>query len=194
MNGSAHRPRPGRTAPHSAWCPPRARPRVRSPRWTRSASRPGRSSTRPGPRTPTGPTAPTGSISPPGARITASTLCPATPSTLALYLTAHAETLKASTMQRRLVAIAQAHRAAQHPTPTEDAGVRSVWRGIRRRVGTAQVGKAALLTEDIKAMVAAVPETHGRRPGPRAHPARLRRGLPPLRAGGARRGRRRADP
>lgn len=86
---------------------------------------------------------------------------PAAPETLVLYLTAHAEALKASTLQRRLVSIAQAHRAAQLATPTEDAGVKSVWRGIRRRVGTAQVGKAALLTDDVKMLVAALPETTG---------------------------------
>src|SRR3954463_7746554 len=34
---------------------------------------------------------------------------PAAPETLVLYLTAHAGSLKASTLQRRLVAIAQAH-------------------------------------------------------------------------------------
>jgi len=84
---------------------------------------------------------------------------PAAPDTLALYLTAQAGVLKASTLQRRLVAIAQAHRAVHQPTPTEDAGVRSVWRGIRRRVGTAQVGKAALLVDDVKAMVGALSET-----------------------------------
>lgn len=84
---------------------------------------------------------------------------PAAGSTLALYLTDHARALKPSTLQRRLVAIKQAHRAAGTLSPTEDAGVTSVWRGIRRTVGTAQIGKAALLTEDIRAMVAMLPET-----------------------------------
>lgn len=84
---------------------------------------------------------------------------PAAGSTLALYLTAHAGTLKTSTLERRLVAIAQAHRAAGHTSPTTDAGVQSVRRGIRRKVGTAQIGKAALLTDDIKAMLAALPDT-----------------------------------
>ena len=86
---------------------------------------------------------------------------PAEAATLVLYLTAHAEALKISTLQRRLVSIAQAHRAAGLPTPTADAGVASVWRGIRRRVGTAQVGKAALLTDDVRAMVTALPATTG---------------------------------
>src|SRR5439155_24400918 len=84
---------------------------------------------------------------------------PASPETLVLYLTDQAKLLKASTLQRRLVAIAQAHRVAGHDTPTTDAGVRSVWRGIRRTIGTAQRGKAALLSDDIKVLVAALPET-----------------------------------
>jgi site-specific recombinase XerD len=84
---------------------------------------------------------------------------PASPTTLVLYLTDQARTLKASTLQRRLVAIAQTHRAAGHPTPTEDAGVRSVWRGIRRTIGTAQIGKAALLTDDLRQIVEALPDT-----------------------------------
>jgi site-specific recombinase XerD len=84
---------------------------------------------------------------------------PAMPSTLALYLTDQAGRLKASTLQRRLVAIAQVHRAASQRSPTEDAGVRSVWRGIRRTIGVAQVGKAPLLTDDIKQLVAALPDS-----------------------------------
>jgi site-specific recombinase XerD len=78
---------------------------------------------------------------------------PATPTTIAVYLTDQAEALKVSTLQRRLVAIAQAHRLKGHVSPTEDAAVRAVWRGIRRAKGTAQVGKAALLTNDLRAMV-----------------------------------------
>ncbi len=73
---------------------------------------------------------------------------PATPATLTLYLTAPAEALTTSTLGRRLVVIARAHRAAGHAPPTEDAGVRAVRRGIRRRKGTAQVGKAAAAAGD----------------------------------------------
>jgi integrase len=78
---------------------------------------------------------------------------PAAPATLALYLTDQADVLKVSTLQRRLVAIAQAHRLKGHASPTEDAAVKAVWRGIRRAKGTAQLGKAALLTNDVRAMV-----------------------------------------
>ena len=78
---------------------------------------------------------------------------PAASTTLALYLTDQAEVLKTSTLQRRLAAIAQAHRLKGHASPTEDAAFRAVWRGIRRAKGTAQVGKAALLTNDVRALV-----------------------------------------
>jgi len=83
---------------------------------------------------------------------------PSAPATLTLYLAAQAGQLRTSTLGRRLVAIGQAHRAAGHVPPTEDAGVRAVWRGIRRRQGTAQVGKAAALTADVRAMVLALPD------------------------------------
>src|SRR5205085_10636582 len=43
--------------------------------------------------------------------------------------------------------------------PTEDGTVRMVTRGIRRAKGTLQIGKAALLTNDVRAMVLALPAT-----------------------------------
>jgi site-specific recombinase XerD len=43
---------------------------------------------------------------------------PAAPATVALYLTSAAERYKTSTLGRRLTAISQAHRAADHPSPT----------------------------------------------------------------------------
>src|SRR4051812_11498320 len=51
---------------------------------------------------------------------------PAASATLALYLTDQADALKVSTLQRRLVAIAQAHRLAGHASPTEDVAVKAV--------------------------------------------------------------------
>jgi hypothetical protein len=76
-----------------------------------------------------GPSALTSSVRDPWCAEHALAALPVETSTLVLYLTAHAEALK--------VSIAQAHRVAGLPTPTTDAGVRSVWRGIRRQVGTA---------------------------------------------------------
>jgi integrase len=84
---------------------------------------------------------------------------PASPETVALYLSSQAAYLKASTLTRRLSAISQAHKAAALPSPTADPAVRSVHSGIRRAHGTAQEGKAPVLTADLRAMVATLPES-----------------------------------
>lgn len=82
---------------------------------------------------------------------------PAAPQTLALYLARRAETCKVSTLERRIVAINQAHAAAGRPSPTSSLLVRSVMNGIRRTKGTAPAGKSPTLIEDIRRMVAALP-------------------------------------
>jgi len=64
--------------------------------------------------------------------------------------------LKASTLQRRLSAISQAHQVAGLETPTRNAMVMLVWAGIRRTHGSAQEGKAPALVEDLRTMVAAM--------------------------------------
>lgn len=84
---------------------------------------------------------------------------PASPETVALYLSDLAgQGMKASTLQRRISAISQAHQFAGHDTPTQEKPVRSVMAGIRRVHGTAQKGKAPTMTDDIRAMVAALPD------------------------------------
>ena len=74
----------------------------------------------------------------------------------AMYLTDMADSgdFKASTLSRRLVSIAQAHKAAGHTSPTSDETVRLVNAGIRRTIGTAQRAVRPVVTEDIRAMVA----------------------------------------
>ncbi len=84
---------------------------------------------------------------------------PATPETVTLYLASRATVYKTATLARRLVAISRAHQLAGHPSPTKDAGVRTVAAGIRRAKGTAQEGKAPAVTRDLRAMVAALPPT-----------------------------------
>jgi len=84
---------------------------------------------------------------------------PAAPETVALYLTDLAASRKTSTLQRRLSAISQAHKAADLDTPTGHRAVRAVWSGIRRAKGTAQEGKAPAVTRDLRAMVAILPPT-----------------------------------
>jgi site-specific recombinase XerD len=81
---------------------------------------------------------------------------PAEPAVVAMYLTDMADSgdFKASTLSRRLVSIAQAHKAAGHKSPTSDETVRLVNAGIRRTIGTAQRAVRPVVTEDIRAMVA----------------------------------------
>ena len=78
---------------------------------------------------------------------------PATPETAAAYIAECASHLKPGSIQRRLNAIAEAHKAARLDSPTHNALVRNTMKGIRRTFGTAPGQKAATLTEDIRAMV-----------------------------------------
>ncbi len=87
------------------------------------------------------------------------TALPATPQTVVLYLSARADTLKTATLQRRLTAISQAHKAADLNTPTAERAVLRVMTGIRRQKGTAQEGKAPAITREIRAMVEHLPPT-----------------------------------
>jgi integrase len=84
---------------------------------------------------------------------------PAAPETVALYLADHAGLYKVSTLQRRLWAVSQAHKAARLASPTADPSVRRVFAGVRREQGTAQGAKAPILTDDLREMVAALPAT-----------------------------------
>ncbi len=82
---------------------------------------------------------------------------PARIETVIDYLTELSHTAKVSTINRRATAISQAHQAAGFQSPTHSLPVRALLRGIRKAKGTAQHGKAALLTEDIRAMIATLP-------------------------------------
>lgn len=85
---------------------------------------------------------------------------PATPEAVALYITALAGAgAKASTIQRRLSALSQAHQLAGHdPPPTADPIVRTTMKGIRRTLGTAPTQKAPAVTAELRRMVATCPE------------------------------------
>jgi site-specific recombinase XerD len=78
---------------------------------------------------------------------------PATPATVALYITDLAERCKPSTITRRLATISQAHQQAGHATPTIAPIVRDVLQGIKREKGTAPAAKAAAVTAIVRAMV-----------------------------------------
>ena len=78
---------------------------------------------------------------------------PAGPETVAAYIAECAEHLKVGSIQRRLNAIAEAHKATGQESPTSAGIVRNTFKGIRRVLGTAAVQKAPAVTADIRAMV-----------------------------------------
>jgi site-specific recombinase XerD len=78
---------------------------------------------------------------------------PAAPETVAAYIAECAGRLKVGTIQRRLNAIAEAHKATGLNSPTSAGMVRNTLKGIRRTLGTASAPKAPTLTDDIRAMV-----------------------------------------
>jgi integrase len=80
---------------------------------------------------------------------------PASPEAVASYIAECAARLKAGSIQRRLNAIAEAHKATGAESPTHTSLVRNTMKGIRRTLGTAPAQKAPALTDDVKAMVEA---------------------------------------
>ena len=80
---------------------------------------------------------------------------PATAEAVAAYIAECAQRLKVGSIQRRLNAMAEAHKAMGLSSPTSAAIVRSTLKGIKRTLGTAPDQKAPALTDDIRAMVEA---------------------------------------
>jgi integrase len=76
---------------------------------------------------------------------------------VALYLTEQARRLAPSTLAQRLSAIQHVHDEDGKKSPTRSKAVRNVMRGIRRETGWQLREARPLLTEDIKAMVGALP-------------------------------------
>jgi integrase len=84
---------------------------------------------------------------------------PAEALTVRRYLVALArEGRKVATIQRRLAAIADAHARQGHPSPAADPAVRHELAALRRDLGVAPKGKEPVLADDLRAMVAALPE------------------------------------
>jgi site-specific recombinase XerD len=78
---------------------------------------------------------------------------PAAAEAVASYIAECAGKLKVGSIQRRLNAIAEAHKAVGLDSPTHHAMVTNTMKGIRRTLGTAPAQKAPALTDDIRAMV-----------------------------------------
>jgi site-specific recombinase XerD len=83
---------------------------------------------------------------------------PASPEAVARYIADCTRCLKTGSIQRRLNAIAEAHKAFGVESPCSTGMVRATLKGIRRTLGTAVIQKTAALTEDVKAMVNKVDE------------------------------------
>ena len=86
---------------------------------------------------------------------------PAAPAAVALYLSDRAASHRPATLRRRLTVISRAHQAAGYPSPAgmQQPLVGETLKGIRRTVGTAQTGKRPLYTDELRAMVQALPST-----------------------------------
>jgi integrase len=83
---------------------------------------------------------------------------PASPQTVALYITDRASSLASGTITRRLTSITKAHQSSgftDSPASTRNFIVGETLKGIRRTLGTAQMGKIPLLADDIRAIIAA---------------------------------------
>lgn len=81
---------------------------------------------------------------------------PALAETVAVYLIDRAERLRVSSLERRLAAIKAAHRRADLPPP-DNARLRAVWAGIRRKNGRPPTQKRAIITADLKRIVRKLP-------------------------------------
>lgn len=87
---------------------------------------------------------------------------PASPQTIALFLTHEAERgMSASTLEQRVAALRYAHRMKETDSPTSSELVKATMKGIKRTIGTQKKAKAAATIGHIKAMVAHCPDTLG---------------------------------
>ena len=84
---------------------------------------------------------------------------PAAPATVGAYLSARTGELKVATLHRRLAAITAAHRMAGLGLDGGHPAIARVLAGIRRAYGTRQQAKTAILTEDLRRVVRALPTT-----------------------------------
>ena len=85
---------------------------------------------------------------------------PAAPETVAAFIADQANAgFRASTLGRRVAAIAYAHALAGLEPPTSSKAVRVVLGGARRKIGTRPTQKAPATAERIAAMLADLPDT-----------------------------------
>ncbi|MDZ4721954.1 MAG: site-specific integrase [Roseiflexaceae bacterium] len=85
---------------------------------------------------------------------------PATPETILGYIGTLVDQVQVATIDRRLCGIAFYHRQARQPDPTDDPEVATVLRGIRRKQGTAPIGKVPITVDLLRTLVAACGENY----------------------------------
>jgi site-specific recombinase XerD len=78
---------------------------------------------------------------------------PATPQDVLDYLLDHAETLKPSTLERRLITIGKAHKSFDHESPTRDERVKKAFKGLIRTYGRRTRRAAPLVATDMRAFI-----------------------------------------
>lgn len=84
---------------------------------------------------------------------------PASPEAVAAFVSSMAQLgRKVATLQHMIVAISQAHQHASHTSPTATAIVRETMKGIRRTIGVAQVQKSPVMPDQIRSMLAVLPD------------------------------------
>ena len=84
---------------------------------------------------------------------------PTRPETIGLYLTDLAQSLKVSTLRRRLASISQLHRLKGMPLDTRHPAIRNTLRGIAREHGAEQVGVSPLVIADLRRICQGLPDT-----------------------------------
>ena len=84
---------------------------------------------------------------------------PAQPETVVLYIANMASQFRPSTIQRRMTTITRAHRSANLQPPTHFDAVRRVWRGIKRKHGSAQRQVSPISPKQLKRMIRTLPKT-----------------------------------
>jgi len=86
---------------------------------------------------------------------------PASPETIILYATdlTKNQNRQLNTLRRRLAALSQLHQEAGFPSPTQAWTVQQFLAGLRRELGLAPQRKRPLLAEDLKEILADLPDT-----------------------------------
>lgn len=85
-------------------------------------------------------------------------IIPASPETIAAYLSFFAGTHSIATLQRRLVSIAKGHTVRGYTDPTKSDLVKLTMRGIRRIHGKPQTQASPILKDDLIIMLSHIPQ------------------------------------